>query len=114
MVHIDELGCHCQQFLLEILQIYKKAVTVLRISNQGYFSKKLSHKHLQDAFESWRMLIKAKSLVRLQRHFSRTLKQNKGTDISVISHPDVFCPIGTKPVMLCLHKDLDDKALLLP
>lgn len=47
------------------------------------------------------MLIKAKSLVRLQRHFSRTLKQNEGTDINLTSHPNVVSPIGTMPLMLC-------------
>lgn len=114
-MNIDVFGCHYQQLLLETPhKSTRHAVAILRTSNRSYFSKQLSHKHLQDAFEGWRMLIKAKYLVRFQRLFSRTLKQNQGTDISLTPHPDVVCAIGTMPLILCIHKDSEDNTLLSP
>jgi hypothetical protein len=55
----------------------RHAVMILRTSNQDYFSKQLSHKHLQDAFEGWGMLIKAKSC-EASEIFQQDIKTKQG------------------------------------
>lgn len=79
----------------------RHAVTILRTSNQGYFSKQLSYKRLQDTFKVERCWSK-QSLCETSETFQQDIKkQNEGTDINLTSHPNVVSPIGTMPLMLC-------------
>lgn len=64
-------------FVTGSFQIYVACEMILKARNQGYFTMQLFHKHLHDVFEGWGMMIKAKSLLKLQRQLRKTLNKRQ-------------------------------------